>query len=592
MWFAAHLRAPARRVALFATGALLLAAAASNAPAATSSTVVGATVPSATAVDASACAPATAATNLGTVPVGSTVFSSAACTVTFGSSNDSATLRIAQSDARGVAFARPTDGTLQSSFGAAGVATAAGVAVDDIESIFVQADGKILLGGDSGSSVSITRLTAAGAVDTTFGTSGTFTQTIGFDDHTFAIAQQADGKLLFGGRTWGGSDNDGFVIRTDLAGVPDPTFGTSGVFSIAHPGVRHESVMSIAPRSDGTIQLFGFDNQSPSTTRLLPSGVRDTTWGTGGEAALPTGANIDVRDGVLMPDGRMVIAGNGNGWVDFLVARFNANGTPDTSFNGTGIRLIDDGGTEGMESIAVDAAGRITWAGVSGNDISIGRLLASGANDPSFRGGGRFTLDPSAGGVDRGSSVSLLADGRIMVVGTATVGGTERPWIGRFLATGANDTSFATTGSLILSTQAAGLNAGGLLIDDGAVLLAGRTTGTVRPTATRLAGVPVPDYVSGVNDWTTANGAFGVCVETAANTVAADWTAAGTGGCTAGATTMWHAVPAAVSAVRAAATATSQTGTVGFRFGFRAANNQLPGAYLAPLTFDVIAPAA
>ncbi|MCW2924043.1 MAG: hypothetical protein JWM98_1447 [Thermoleophilia bacterium] len=559
---------------------------------ATSGTVVGATVPSATAVDGSACAPASAATNLGTVLAGSTVFSSAACTVTFGSSNDSATLRIAQSDGRGVAFARPTDGTLFSSFGTGGVGTVAGTAVDDIEAMLVQPDGKVLLGGDSGNSATVTRLKADGSLDTTFGTSGTVTRTVGFDDHVLALSLQADGKILVGGRTWGGSDNDGFVLRYDTTGVADGTFGTGGLVNITHGGVRHENVAALAQRPDGTIQLFGFDNQSVSTTRLLASGARDTSWRPAGEAAYPTGADIEVTSAATMADGRMVLAGAGNTYSDFLVARLNADGTLDTTFNGTGMRTIDDGGSEMIRSIAVDATGRITWAGYAGNDVSLGRLLASGANDPSFRGGGRFTLDPSAGGVDRADRLDVLADGRLLATGSATVGGTERPWLGRFLATGANDPSFGTGGSLILSAQAAGFHAGGVVAEDGSVIAGGRTTGTVRPTATKLVGVPVPDFVSGVNDWTTSNGTFGVCLETAANTVAADWTAAGGGGCTPGATTMWHAVPAAVSTVRAAATATSQTGTVGFRFGFRAAANQAPGAYLAPITFDVIAPAA
>jgi photosystem II stability/assembly factor-like uncharacterized protein len=89
---------------------LVAAFEASHAGAATSSTVVGATVPSATFLDASGCPSNTAnVTSFGQVMPGGLYATSADCSVTFGSSNDTSSLRVAQADGTGSAMAHPTD---------------------------------------------------------------------------------------------------------------------------------------------------------------------------------------------------------------------------------------------------------------------------------------------------------------------------------------------------------------------------------------------------------------------------------------------------------------------------------------------------
>jgi photosystem II stability/assembly factor-like uncharacterized protein len=86
--------------------AIALASSGTTQAASTSSTVVGATVPTATTLDASLCAPGTpGVTALGSVTAGSTVTSSTDCVVEFGSSNDTSRLRMFQADGYGTALA-------------------------------------------------------------------------------------------------------------------------------------------------------------------------------------------------------------------------------------------------------------------------------------------------------------------------------------------------------------------------------------------------------------------------------------------------------------------------------------------------------
>jgi photosystem II stability/assembly factor-like uncharacterized protein len=77
---------------------------------ASGTTVIGATIPSATTLITTACPPTAAGiTDFGNVLPGSTVKTTADCTVTFGSSNDSASLRVGQADGSGTAFGRGTN---------------------------------------------------------------------------------------------------------------------------------------------------------------------------------------------------------------------------------------------------------------------------------------------------------------------------------------------------------------------------------------------------------------------------------------------------------------------------------------------------
>ncbi len=119
--------------------------------AATSGTVVGATVPSATNIDTGACASGVAGrTHFGSVLPGTSVVTPTDCSIVFGSSNDTARLRIEQTDQLGIAMYQPSRGTLDPTFDTDGrvtTATAPGNAYDAAEAVAIQPDGKIITAG-------------------------------------------------------------------------------------------------------------------------------------------------------------------------------------------------------------------------------------------------------------------------------------------------------------------------------------------------------------------------------------------------------------------------------------------------------------
>jgi photosystem II stability/assembly factor-like uncharacterized protein len=101
-----HVHALTRVLACAALGALATVAAS---PAASSNVVVTTDIASATVVDASGCAPdQPGITAFGTVQPGTTVLTSTDCDVSFGSTNDTASLRLAQADGTATAMSHPT----------------------------------------------------------------------------------------------------------------------------------------------------------------------------------------------------------------------------------------------------------------------------------------------------------------------------------------------------------------------------------------------------------------------------------------------------------------------------------------------------
>src|SRR5262250_1448506 len=155
---------------------------------------------------------------------------------------------------------------------------------------------------------------------------------------------------------------------------------------------------------------------------------------------------------------------------DFALARYNSNGTLDASF-GTGGRVTTDFAVpnDQAESVAVQPDGRIVVAGAAGRftnrgfDFALARYNSNGTLDTSFGTSGKVTTD-FAGADDvpsEPSAVALQGDGKIVVVGRSRVGQTPDGDVydfalARFNSNGTLDTSFGTSGKV--TTDFAGAN--------------------------------------------------------------------------------------------------------------------------------------
>ncbi len=135
---------------------------------------------------------------------------------------------------------------------------------------------------------------------------------------------------------------------------------------------------------------------------------------------------------------------------DFAVARYNAGGILDTSFGTGGKVTTNFGGDDRGFSVALQDDGKIVVAGTKfaggSGDFALARYNAAGSLDATFGTGGKVTTN--FGGYDRGLSVAIQSDGMIVAAGTSPGGGSADFALARYNAIGALDTTFGTGGKV------------------------------------------------------------------------------------------------------------------------------------------------
>ena len=187
----------------------------------------------------------------------------------------------------------------------------------------------------------------------------------------------------------------------------------------------------------------------------------------------------------MQADGKILVGGystNGSNFdfADFALVRYNANGTPDNSFDTDGIVTTDFGTSNDRgQSVAVQADGKILVAGTSYNGgsndgFALVRYNANGTTDTSFDTDGIVTTD-IGNSSDSGQSVAVQADGKILVAGDSYNGSTNYDFaLVRYNTNGTTDTSFDSDGKV--TTDVGTTNDSGYSVAvqaDGKILVAG-----------------------------------------------------------------------------------------------------------------------
>ncbi|MCP4127705.1 MAG: hypothetical protein GY753_11655, partial [Gammaproteobacteria bacterium] len=183
---------------------------------------------------------------------------------------------------------------------------------------------------------------------------------------------QSDGKIVITGFSDNGSDDDFAVARYLSDGTPDTGFGTGGIVTTPI-GSGDDAGGFGAVQSDGKIVVGGYsyngsDNDF-AVVRYNSDGLLDTSFGTGGKVTTPVGSSNDSGYATrIQPDGKIVVTGesyNGSDY-DIAVIRYNTDGSPDTSFGSGGIVTtdIENSGNSGYAA-AIQSDGNIVVAGYS-----------------------------------------------------------------------------------------------------------------------------------------------------------------------------------------------------------------------------------
>jgi uncharacterized delta-60 repeat protein len=363
--------------------------------------------------------------------------------------------------------------------------------------ILVQPDGKVLAGVTSqvfsgAMSFALRRFNPDGTLDATFGDAGKVTTTFPFQQSSTAeirsLALQPDGKILAGGYSRKTLDNGSEVftiVRYNPDGTLDTSFGTDGKF-ISNYGVSCQgNRMVIAP--DGKIILAGFQwrfnnigTLSVMVARYNSNGTVDTSFDTDGYTTTTLlDWNTTVTGLQVQPDGKVIIAGRTTTGSNFGMVRYNIDGSLDTSFGTNGLVTTSVGASSSyIHSIELLPDGRILAGGTASNgtdaDFALARYNTDGSLDTSFDGDGKV-LTPVGSGEEALREIVVQPDGRIVAVGSSNNGTNADFSFVRWNIDGSVDTTFGTNGKTIVNLGSTE-TASGLTLDPlGRATFAGRS---------------------------------------------------------------------------------------------------------------------
>ena len=348
------------------------------------------------------------------------------------------------------------DGTLDQTFNYSAGNTRGGD--EEVTSIVVQSDGKIIVGGwwtaysdgiitPADCPYRLCRLNADGTLDQTFNYSAGNTR--GFNDGAYSVALQSDGKIIVCGNFTSYTDEiitpadcPDKLCRLNADGTLDQTFNYSvGVTARGFSSLMH----AVAIQSDGKILVGGTVSAiytdgliTPGDcprgiSRINTNGTLDQTFNY--KAGITGGLNGATNTIAIQSDGKILVGGSFTSYTDGIImntscpaflCRLNTTGTVDQTFNYFPLRgFFGINGT--VSAIAVQSDGKILVGGLftSYTDEIITpadcpdrlcRLNADGTLDQTFN----YSVGNARGFDNTVYSIAIQSDGKILVGGNFT----------------------------------------------------------------------------------------------------------------------------------------------------------------------------
>lgn len=355
------------------------------------------------------------------------------------------------------------EGDLDTTFGTGGkVTTQIGTSRSEALAIAVQPDGKFVASGYSvgagNTDFALARYNTNGSLDGTFGTAGNggkvTTDIDNANNISLALAiQPSDNKLVAAGCSYNGTDDDFALVRYNVDGTPDGTFGAGGIIK-TNINNSTDCIDAVAVQSDGKIVAAGYAFNGSffhfALARYNANGTLDDTFGTGGKVTTDMTAFDDLARAIkIQADGKIVVAGEAN--ADFGLARYNTNGSLDTAFDGDGKVITSINLFDSAYDLAIQTDGKIIAAGETGDgtnsDFVVVRYETNGAPDATFDGDG-IAVTPIGSADEFASSVAIQTGGKIIVGGFSSNGANDDFAVVRYNSNGSLDASFGAGGKV------------------------------------------------------------------------------------------------------------------------------------------------
>ncbi|WP_282067954.1 T9SS type A sorting domain-containing protein [Olleya namhaensis] len=344
-----------------------------------------------------------------------------------------------------------SDGSLDTLFGTNGIVTLDinGLDEDAISSTF-QSDGKIITVGETDNKVVVARFNSNGTIDTSFATNGIFVYNISSEDVAIAVAISTNHEIYIGCRFF----FDYGVIKLTELGTFDSTFGTNGIVTTDLGSVDY--LTDIKLLSDNKLIVTGTsgnnhsgingDSFDKAIIKYNSDGSLDTTFNSNGIifTTYEDGGDDSGNALIIQPDNKIVVCGSsyiGTEDDNFALARYNIDGSVDTSFGINGVSIIDHGlDFEICTSALLQGDGKILVGGyvINGTtfdfNFGLARYNSDGSIDSSFGNNGIILTDLNNNSSDYAYSMAFQ-NNKILLTGSTRVSGNSDDFaIVRYLA--------------------------------------------------------------------------------------------------------------------------------------------------------------
>jgi uncharacterized delta-60 repeat protein len=380
-------------------------------------------------------------------------------------------------------------GDLDTSFGGDGkVTTDLTKGTDGALDVAVQANGRIVAVGRASSTngygrFAVLRYKANGTLDASFGGDGkVITNFAKREDLANAVAIQDNGKIVAaGGASKSAFDGKFALARYRKNGALDPSFGGDGkVTTNLAEGV--ESAYDVVIQADGKIiAAGGGDLGEFGLVRYNADGTLDAAFGEDGKVVAAITPDFELLFGVaLQPDGKIVAVGSTA--LDFVLARFNPDGSLDPTFGGDGVVTTNfTSGQDYAKAVVIQDDGKIVVAGDAGyccewtSSFGLARYNADGTLDTTFGGDGKVITNFTDGD-DAAGDVVIQANGKVVAVGGSGYQGPESPTriaLARYHPDGTLDASFGGDGKVTTKIGEFAHGSAAAIQDDGGIVVAG-----------------------------------------------------------------------------------------------------------------------
>jgi uncharacterized delta-60 repeat protein len=333
----------------------------------------------------------------------------------------------------------------------------------------IQADGRIVAVGNANfGRFALARYRGNGTLDATFSGDGKVTTNIAGSEAAFGVALQADGKIVAAGFAFVAGNSVFALARYNADGTLDTTFSGDGKATTDF-AAGNERAWDVAIQLDGKIVAAGeFREQGSDETRFAltrynADGTLDSSFDGDGRVLTdfaPEFTDAQAHALAIQVDGKIVAAGEASRGGDpetgrFALARYNTDGTLDTTFSGDGRVRTDfrlpcpfDCSADIASDVAIQANGKIVAAGVAEfHRFALARYNPDGRLDGSFSNNGKVMTRFPGGSSAQG--VAIQADGKIIAAGGTFDPGRLRAFaLARYNRGGRLDTTFSGDGKL------------------------------------------------------------------------------------------------------------------------------------------------